>query len=133
MSHLLEMVKRAKPGTFVDARLSASPENAIVYRARQPLIEDIIEVPMLQDFGIIPVSAIMAGRTQVGVCVRFKDNVVARVTQGNFATFVSDRCRDNPGETSCAMRTSDFLIFSFSSHGALILKKLTKGRGYGAV
>jgi hypothetical protein len=133
MSNLLELVKLAKPGTFVDARLSASPENAIVYRARQPLIEDIIEVPMLQNFGIIPVSAIMAGRTQVGVCVRFSDNMTAKVTQGNFATFVSDRCRGNLGVATCAMRTPDYLIFSYASRGALLLKKLTKGRGYGAV
>lgn len=130
---VLSMITRVKPGSFLDARLSHDPENAIVYRTRQPLIDkDTIEVPMLQDFGIFRVSAIMSGRTQVGICVRFSDKIDAKVTQGDHATFKLKKLKDNElGVAKTSMKTSDFLIFELSSRGALVLKKLTKGRGYG--
>lgn len=132
-SQLLEMVKRAKPGAFIDARLSINPESAIVYRTRQPIIEEIIEVPMLQEFGAFRVSAIMAGRTQTGICVRFNDKTAAEVVQGDHASFRLKKLKDlELGLPKTAMKTSDFLIFEFSSRGALLLKKLAKGRGYGA-
>lgn len=130
-STLLDMVKRTRPGQFLDARLSVTPENAIVYRTRQPLISEIIEVPMMQDFGVCRVSAIMCGRTQVGICVRFRDSIVARVTQGDHASFELSRLRGELGAPRTAMKTNDYLVFDFSSRGALLVKKLTKGRGYG--
>jgi hypothetical protein len=133
VSQILKRVRKALPGSFIDARLSADPENSIIFRARQPLVGELSKVPMLQDFGIFDVSAIMAGRTQVAICVTFRDNVTAKVTQGDHASFVSDRVKNNLGEPYTAMKTNDFLIFGFSSRGALILKKLKNGRGYGAV
>src|ERR1700740_3265928 len=127
---LLDLVKRAKPGAFIDARLSVESEDAIVYRTRQPIISDVNKVPMFQDFGIFKVSAMMCGRTQVGICVRFKPDIIAAVTQGDHARFVSPKVVRDVGEARTAMRTSDFLIFDYSSRGALLLKKLQRGRGY---
>lgn len=85
---------------------------------------------MMTKFGIFKVSAIMSGRTQVGVCVRFRDGITATITQGDHATFVADRVKDI-GVAETVIKTNDFLIFNYSSHKALMLKKLTKGRGYG--
>lgn len=131
-AQLLDMVKRTKPGAFIDARLSINPENAIVYRTRQPIIEDIIDVPMMQEFGAFRVSAIMAGRTQVGICVRFNDKTHAEVVQGDHALFRLNKVKDGDlGKAKVAMKTNDYLIFEYSSRGALLLKKLAKGRGYG--
>lgn len=131
-SALLEMVKRARPGAFIDARLSIEPENAIVYRTRQPIIDDVIDVPMMQEFGTFRVSAIMSKRTQVGICVRFNDKTQAQVIHGDHASFRLNKLKDNDlGVPKTAMKTNDFLIFDFSSRGALLLKKLVKGRGFG--
>lgn len=130
-SVVLDLVNKARPGAFIDARIGAYPENAIIYRTRQPLIDpDLIEVPMLQDFGVFAVLAIMSGRTQVGICVRFTPTVIAKVTQGDYATFIAQKVINNPGIAKTAMKTNDFLIFSFSSRGALLIKKLPHGRGH---
>lgn len=128
---LISAIERARPGEFVDGRLLAKPVNAVVYRMRNPMIDELVEIPMMQTFGIFKVSAIMSGRTQVGVCVRFGDNVETKVTQGVFATFSTDRAKKNLGKATVLMKTSDFLIFGYESRGALTLKKLIKGRGYG--
>lgn len=130
---LLSMVKRALPGSFIDARLAVDPEDAIVYRTRQPLIHDLQEVPMLQEFGAFRVSAIMSGRTQVGICVRFHgDKTIAEAVRGDHAYFRLKKLGDKAlGTPSTAMKTNDFLVFEFTSRGALLLKKLNKGRGYG--
>src|ERR1700744_772938 len=120
---LLDLVKRAKPGAFVDARLSVTPENAVVYRTRQPIIGDVNSVPMFQDFGIFKVSAMMCGRTQVGICVRFNANTKASVVQGDHASFVVHKVLKDLGEARTAMRTTDYLIFTYASRGALLIKK----------
>ncbi len=128
---LLKAVSLARPGSFINGALFAQAENAIVYRTRNPIVDELAEIPMMQTFGIFKVSAIMSNRTQVGICVRYGDNVESQIIQGDMATFTTTRAKKNLGKVNIRMRTNEFIIFDFDSRGALILKKLTRGRGYG--
>lgn len=129
-SYVIEQLRNVLPGAFMDARLLLYPENAVLYRTRQPLVADtLVSMPLLTDCGAFGVSYIMSGRTQVGICIAFPEGASARIVAGDHAAFrmTSGVAGRTPiGEALVAVKTQDFVLMGYQTRNALLLKKVTR-------